>query len=301
MVLCFIAAATFWLLNALNKNYTNVRVSYPIRFVYDQQEYIPLKPLPEEIAINVSGKGWKLLRKYLMIDVQPADIPMQGFINRRSVPANVFRPSVSNALDGLELNFIVTDSIRFKFDRQVKRKIPLAVDTTRLTVNANYTLVKPIVITPAEVEFEGPASVLDSFPDPFLLKLPKTTLTKSFKSSAPIDYPYETLVKCDIVEAEIAIEVKSLAWQNLMLAPAVLHAPAQGQLTLQPALVNIRYGVIAERAPLPLDPLQFSLIADFNQLNPQDSTVAVQIQSKPAVVERLHIQPVRVRVRYTPK
>jgi hypothetical protein len=237
----------------------------------------------------------------MMLDVQPADIPMQGFIDRSSVPANVFRPTVSNALDGLELNFIVTDSIRFKFDRQVKRKIPLAVDTTRLGLNANYILVKPISITPAEVEFEGPASVLDSFPNPFLLKLPNTTLTKSFKSSVPSTYSYETLVKSDIVEADITIEVKPLTWQNLSLAPSVLNPPEKGQLLLLPPLVNIRYGFVAGPAPMLLDPLQFSVAVDLNQLNSKDSTVAVQVRSRPTAVERVQILPNRLKVRYTTK
>lgn len=300
VLLCFIAATTFWLLNALNKNYSNVRVSYPIRFVYDQQEYIALKPLPEEIAINVSGKGWKLLRKYLMLDVQPADIPMQGFINRKSVPANVFRPTVSNALDGLELNFIVTDSIRFRFDRQITRKIPLAVDTLQLGINANYILIKPITITPAEVEFEGPASVLDSLPDPFVLKLPKTTLTKPFKSYLPIDYPYKDLVKSDIVEAEIAFEVKPLSWQNLALVPTILNPPATGSIFLQPALVNVKYGFVAGQDP-PINPEQFNVTVDLTQVNAQDSMATVQLRQKPAAAKHVAVYPLQVKVIRTPQ
>lgn len=288
------AAFTFWLLNALNKNYTNIRVTYPIHFIYDQREYVPLKPLPEEIAINVSGKGWKLLRKYLMIDARPADIPMQGFINQRAVSANVFRPNVSNVLDGLQLNFIVTDSIRFTFDRQVKRKIPLAIDTLHLPIHSNYGLVKPITITPSEVEFEGPASVLDSIPNPFLLPLPETPLTESYKSYVPIDYPYKALVKSDIVEAEIAFKVKLLSWQNLLLAPTVQNNPA-ANVILQPTAIMVTYGFFPERAA-EINLTQFELTADLAQLNPIDSTVTVELKRKPAAVQRILIQPNKVKV-----
>lgn len=300
VLLCFGAATTFWLLNAFNKNYNNIRITYPIRFVYNQQYYIPLRPLPEEITINVSGKGWKLLRKYLMLNVQPAEIPIGGITRQKAVPASIFRPNVANALDGLQLNFIVTDSLRFTFDQQVKRKIPLAVDTTQLRVPANYALVSPIRITPKEVEFEGPASVLDSLPNPLLLKLPDTPLKQSFRSFLPIHYPFKALVKSDIVEAEIAFDVKPLLWHRLALAPTLLHPPKTGTVVLQPAAVTLQYGFVAEPA-VPIDPTQFNLIADLTQVSPTDSMVTVTLQQKPGAVQRVSWQPLRVKVIRTGK
>ncbi|QNF34383.1 hypothetical protein HUW51_17245 [Adhaeribacter swui] len=295
VLLCFTAASTFWLLNALNKNYTNIRVTYPIRFVYDQREYIPLKPLPEEITINVSGKGWKLLRKYLMLDVQPADIPMQGLTQQKAVSTSIFRPNVANALDGLQLNFIVTDSIRFDFDKQVKRKIPLVLDTLHLPINPNYALVRPITITPKEVEFEGPASVLDSLPNPFVLTLPKTNLTGAYNNSVPINYPFKELVKSDIVEAEVKFNVKLLAWQNLLLAPAVQNKPEKDSIVLYPPTVTVRYGYFPEQAAQ-INLTQFALSANLSQVNPKDSTVALELLRKPALVRRVIVQPSKVKV-----
>ncbi|PSR53941.1 hypothetical protein AHMF7605_10635 [Adhaeribacter arboris] len=294
VLLCFMAASTFWLLNALNKNYTNIRITYPVRFVYDQREYIPLQPLPEEIVLNVSGKGWKLLRKYLMLDVQPADIPMEGLIRQRSVSANLFRSNVANSLDGLQLNFIVTDSLRFKFDKQIKRKIPLAIDTLHLPINANYAIEKPITITPSEVEFEGPASVLDSLPNPFILSVPKKPITGPFKSYVPIDFPYKGLVKSDIVEAEIAFNVKQLAWQNLVMTPNLQNKPTDS-VTMQPAAVSIRYGFLPEQAAQ-IDLTKFSLIANYAELNPKDSTVNVEITEKPVYVKRVTLQPNKIKI-----
>ncbi|QMU29517.1 YbbR-like domain-containing protein [Adhaeribacter radiodurans] len=294
VLLCFMAASTFWLLNALNKNYTNIRITYPVRFEYDQREYIPLRPLPEEIVLNVSGKGWKLLRKYLMLDVQPADIPMEGIIRQKSISANLFRSNVANALDGLQLNFIVTDSLRFKFDKQVKRKIPLAIDTLHLPINQNYTLVKPITITPSEVEFEGPVSVLDSLPNPFILSVPKTPIKGPFKSYVPLDYPYKALVKSDIVEAEIAFDVKPLAWQNLIMIPTLQNKPSDS-VRLQPATVTIKYSFLPEQG-VQIDPTQFSLVANCAQLNPKDSMVTVELTGKPANVHRIVLQPNKIKV-----
>lgn len=112
------------MLNALNKTYTNIRTTYPLAFVYDEEKYIPLLPLPEEIEINVSGKGWKLLRKSLMLDVRPAEIHIQTIPRQDFLTGQALRPNVAGVLDGLQLNFIFTDTIAYKFDRRIRRKIP---------------------------------------------------------------------------------------------------------------------------------------------------------------------------------
>ncbi|MDX5346375.1 MAG: hypothetical protein LPK19_03930, partial [Hymenobacteraceae bacterium] len=85
------AATTFWLLNALNKSYTT-KVSYPIRFVYNEQKLIPVQPLPEEVYINVTGKGWKLLRKSLMVDVKPAELYLRNLPYAKYIAGPALRP-----------------------------------------------------------------------------------------------------------------------------------------------------------------------------------------------------------------
>ncbi len=137
--------------------------------------------------------------------------------------------------------------------------------------------------------------MLDSLPDPFVLTLPKTTLTSAFNSSVPIDYPYKALVKSDIVEAEIAFDVKLLAWQNLLLAPALHNKPKKDSVTLFPAVVTVRYGYFPEQAD-EINLAQFALTANLSEINPKDSTVAIELLQKPAQVHRVILQPNKVKV-----
>jgi hypothetical protein len=48
VVLCVFAAMIFWFFNALNKNYTT-NISFPIAFDYNDNVYIPIRPLPSEV------------------------------------------------------------------------------------------------------------------------------------------------------------------------------------------------------------------------------------------------------------
>jgi hypothetical protein len=74
VVLCILAATTFWILNALNKDNYNTIVDYPIQWEFDRENFMPVKPLPESVQIQISGNGWDLLRKYFNLNEPPFSI-----------------------------------------------------------------------------------------------------------------------------------------------------------------------------------------------------------------------------------
>jgi hypothetical protein len=48
VVMCLLAATTFWFLNALNKDYST-RITYPVRFEYDDSVYVPYQYSSSEV------------------------------------------------------------------------------------------------------------------------------------------------------------------------------------------------------------------------------------------------------------
>jgi hypothetical protein len=296
VLLCFTAATTFWLLNALNKTYTNIRTTYPLEFVYNKEKYIPLNPLPEKVEINVSGKGWKLLRKSLMLDVRPAEILIQSLPRQDFLTGPDLRPSVASVLDGLQLNFIFTDTIEFKFDRRIRRKIPLVVDSAGIVTAPNAFIASPILVTPDSVLFDGPASIVGKLPSPFPIKLPVSNLDRSFKRFVPVDYPHKSLVSASISDVEVSFAVSPLTWQEVSLRPGRQHFPDTLQVQSEPAAVTVRYGFAPGNAAR-ISPEQFAAALDFTQYNPKDSTVAVVVTVKPAVVKKVVVEPKRVKLK----
>ena len=295
MLLCLIAAATFWLLNALNKSYTNIRTSYPIQFAYDAQKFIPLKPLPEEIEINVSGKGWKLLRKYLMLNVRPVEIFIQSIPRRDYLTGQALRANVAGVLDGLQLNFMLTDTVHFSFDRRISRKIPLAVDSSKIKIAENVYIASPLEVTPDSVLFDGPASIVGKFPSPFPVALPENKVDRSFKRFLPLEYPNKSLVTASVPEAEVSFAISPLTWQQLNITPVVINMPLNKAITIQPSTVTLTYGY-AQRNESTITPAQFEAVLDYNTLNLADSTVAVVLVRKPQPVKHVNLQPNRVKL-----
>jgi len=296
VVLCFVAASTFWLLNALNKSYST-QTTYPIRFVYNQRQLVSIAPLPEEVYINVTGKGWKLLRKSLRLEVQPAEIYIRSLPRNNYLLGSALRPALVNSLDGLQLNFVVTDTIHFNFDARVTERIPLRLDPSRPLTDNQHVVIGPVHVTPDSVTFTGPSSLIDSLPNPFVLKLPEEqeALTGSSEISIPITYDYESLIQASVQEAKVAVTVKNLAQDERQVAPDLINVPEGLKLSVRPPLTMVRYQVLQDSLPL-LNRNSFKVVLDYSKYNPKDSTVVPELVQKPRGTRGILMWPERFKV-----
>lgn len=293
-MLCFVAASTFWLLNALNKSYST-QTSYPIRFVYDESELVPIKPLPQEVAINVTGKGWKLLRKSLRLEVQPAEIYIRDLPRNNYLLGSALRPSLVNALDGLQLNFVVTDTVYFNFDPKIQKRIALQLDPNQKLTDNQHAVVGPVRINPDSITFTGPASLIDSLPNPFLLRLPEQTLVEPSKVPVPINYDYKSLVEADTEEAQVIVNVKNLVSEERQLLPELVNVPEGVTLNLRPPIVVLRYQVLQDSMSS-LNRSAFKVVLNYNRFNPIDSTLVPELVQRPGGIRNVQVWPNRVKV-----
>ena len=294
VLLCFVAASTFWLLNALNKSYST-QTTYPVEFVYDERQLVPVKELPEEVTINVTGKGWKLLRKSLRVDVQPAEIYIRSLPRNNFLLGSALRPALVNALDGMELNFVVTDTLYFNFNARVSRKVGLKLDPAQKITGDRHAIVGPVVIKPDSVTFVGPSSMVDSLPNPLLLRLPEgQQLTEATKLKVPVNYDNKALVKASSNTAEVTLNVKNLLQEERQIIPEVVNAPAGRDVSLRPPYVLVRYQLLDDSvASLNRD--NFKAILDFRRYSRRDSTLVPELVQKPAGVRNVTLWPERVK------
>ncbi|MBA9078448.1 hypothetical protein [Rufibacter quisquiliarum] len=298
-MLCFFTAATFWLLNALNKNYTTL-VSYPIQFAYDPRQLVPVKPLPEEVTISVTGKGWKLLRKNLQFQVQPAILTIRGLPYVKSVPGTALRPAISSVLDGLALNFVATDSIAFDFDRLVTRKVPITVDSTQLQIDSGFAFAGPIVIRPDSVTFVGPERIIEQFPSPYPLAVPTASLKAPYKGELSLTHDFTKLVKADVSEAEVEFNVLALERQEVAVPPLLQNFPPGYRLRLVNGPVRVQYAFLPKHREQ-IQPELFQVVLDYQKFNAADSTIVPVVSHKPPLVRQVAVLPARVHISLTPQ
>ena len=293
VVLCFVAASTFWLLNALNKSYST-QTTYPVRFVYNDQRLIPISPLPEEVEINVTGRGWKLLRKALRVEVQPAEVYIRSLPRNNYLLGSALRPALVNAMDGLQLNFVVTDTLFFNFNEAVTRRIALQLDPAQKVTGERHAMLRPVHIDPDTITFRGPSSMVDSLPSPFILRLPITNLTESAKVAVPIEYNNKSMVKANITEATVSVRIRPLQQREHQVVPEMVNVPLNTEVTLRPQVVLIRYLALEDSGAV-INSEAFKAIVDFSRYNRLDSTVVPELVQKPAGARNITLWPERIK------
>jgi hypothetical protein len=294
VLLCFVAASTFWLLNALNKNYST-QISYPIEFVYSKDRLIPVKPLPEEVLINVTGKGWKLLRKSLRFEIKPAEIFIRSLPRNNYLLGSALRPGLVNALDGLELNFVVTDTLFFNFNRKSSKTVILKLDPKQRVAENRFAMIGKAAIQPDSITFTGPTTLLDSIPDVFIVRLPNQLFSAPSSIEVPIEYDNKSLVKSNVNSVVVSVNIKPLVQEERQVIPEVVNIPRNKNVAVYPPSLLIRYQLL-EDSVLLLNRNAFKVILNMATYKPQDTTVVPELVQKPTGARNVTVWPERVKV-----
>lgn len=210
LVLCFLAAAIFWLLNALNKSGYTSKMNYPLEIIYNDSLYIPITPLPKTVKVSLSSTGWNLIRDNFSLNASPLIYVVENPLKEKQLSSSALQESLSAQLKGSKINYVDSDTLLLNFERKYRKKVKLKVDSLGVDLEKNFVIASLINITPAEVIVEGPASELKEYPDTFFLKVPAKNLAVNFDEKITIPFPKKSLVKNNTERAAVSFEVAEL-------------------------------------------------------------------------------------------
>ncbi|TGE13073.1 YbbR-like domain-containing protein [Hymenobacter elongatus] len=286
---CFLAASTFWLLNALNKTYTT-RITYPLSWRYDEQRFIPVQPLPTEIAVNVTGRGWKLLRKHLLLDVKPAEVRLRRLPATRFIMGQSLRPALQTAMEGLQFNYVLADTLWIEFDRLVTRRLPLTLSP----MADGSALPYAAIFTPESIAFRGPARTVNSLASPYPVHLPQAPAGSSEGAMiVPIGGP--ELVRAQVQEVRVRLQPRPLITVPLRVVPELRGFPEGQKFSLQPATVQVQVQCFPEDSAR-LDRSQVQVLLSYGQFHAPDSSLQPVLSQTPTLARGVRILTPSVRV-----
>lgn len=286
---CFLAASTFWLLNALNKTYTT-RITYPLAWRYDSRRYIPVRPLPTEVAVNVTGRGWKLLRKNLLLDVKPAEVRLGRLPATRFVTGQSLRPALQAAMESLQFNYILNDTLWVEFDRLITRRVPLALSPN----TDGSALPYAAVFTPESIAFRGPAATVNRLGSPYPVHLPQAPASSSEGTMrVPIGGP--ALVETDVQDVRVRLQPRPLVTVPVRVVPELRDFPAGRHFELRPATVQVQVQCFPEDTAR-LDLSQVRVLLHYGQFHRPDSSLQPVLAQTPQLARGTRILTPAVRV-----
>lgn len=294
ILLCIFAATTFWFFNALNENYSTT-LKYPLKFVYDQDRYIAIDPLPDNIQINVSGLGWNLFRNSLGIKVTPLEIPLEDPAGVNKIVAATVPGLISDQLDEMQLNYVLTDTLFINIDSRESKKFFLAIDSANISLEKNYRITNHIRYTPDTVELEGPNSMISSMPDTILVSLPQEDIDEDYNEDVAINIPNSRLIRRNPPTVNVVFAVEEFISREATVPLQIENISEKAFIEQE----NIKafYKVRASQSDNSYAD-QIVAVVDFKQMNPADSTISPWLKDYPSELADVRLDTARIKVHF---
>jgi hypothetical protein len=299
VVLCILAATTFWFFNALNKSYTT-KINYPIQFDFDREGVIIVDELPSKVRLNVSGGGWNLLRKTLSFNTRPIVIRLENPTEVRYLTATKLYPQISEQIQEVSVNFVADDTLHFNIEKRMIRKLPLAVDSTKINLANNYRIISEIELKPDSIIFEGPNSLIQSLPEWIFVSVPQTEIRSSFAEEVKIGLEESKIIKYYPERVNISFDVAQFVERIKIVPVELLNFPEDSSAYLQKTKVQLKY-YIEEKFLENADNGKFKVVANYKRLDKADSTVRPILLEHPDFAHDITIEPSSIKVIYESK
>lgn len=296
VILCIIGATIIWFLSALNKNYTTV-IKCPIELSYVNDSTIEVINPPRNVQVNVSGVGWDLLKESLSFGRDPLLISVENPIETKRIAGYTIQPLLSQHLSSLNLNFVVTDTIYFDIQRLRKKKLFVYVDSSKISLQKSHQIISPLNVSPDSVTITGHESLITTLSDTLSIQLPQDEIDNDYAEKIYIDNFDLSLVSFSPSEIDISFYVSEFVNHYTDLEVQLVNFPMDSSAYIEPGSVQSSF-LIQEEIQDNFTKSKFVVIADFNNVNPQDSTVNIELIEYPDYVQDVKLDTTLFKVRY---
>lgn len=207
-LVCLLAATFFWLMNVLNKDNYAIKLNYPLSVEYDHAAYVPIRPLPKRVSVNVSGNGWNLLRKsWLSFNAAPVTYKINNPKKITYINSTTLTDQITELFPDLHVNYVVADTFELSFERKIRRIIPIRVDSASIDIPEGYVISSIINVSPSLISVDGPVSLVKNYPDTIRVQVPAPKIQNNFDESLAIPLPHAPLVEVSHREVYVSFEV----------------------------------------------------------------------------------------------
>lgn len=187
LLYCFIVGFFIWLFNELN-NRSNATILYPIEFNYDNKdEFFVLSPPPSFIEISINGTGWNLVRNLLKFNIKSAEYNINKPSQTKFLLSNSLIPNISQSLENVDLNYVVTDSVFFNIELKESKDLEITVDTSKFSFKENHERISDIFLSHERISVEGPQSIINSLGNEYTIEIDEEVIDSDFDEDIQID------------------------------------------------------------------------------------------------------------------
>jgi hypothetical protein len=295
--LCLLAACIFWFFNAMNKHQYTDDISYPIEIAYDADMVVPISRVPSRIRLNATGEGWNFLRKAVGFNVVPVTFWPQGLPKRKFITAEELLAVAKKQIDGINVNYLLEDTIFLNFDYLSHKKVALKLDMKKLSLAPNYKIMDEIILKPDSIQFTGPLKMTRNLPDSIMLTLPYKNIKGKFNEEVKIDYAPEPSVRMNTNKVHVSFFTYLFFPESVTVNVHPLNFPSNNSVVLTKRQITLNY-FVPEKDKDKTSAEDFDIFLDFTKVNPSDSTIKPMLMKRPDYIRDPYFSPASIKVRY---
>jgi hypothetical protein len=293
VALCVFAATVFWFFNALNKSYT-ANISFPLAFDYPQEGYIPVRPLPDELRMNVKGIGWNLFRRSIGIKVPPLIIPIERPTEVKKIVGSTLPVLFANQLEGFEINLVLTDTLYIAIEPRKTRWVSLALDSPSLLFKNGYGIASNVTIQPDSIFIEGPFNLITTLSEPHYMKVDERNIDENFNDEVEVEFLNKELVRRNPPLVRVKFDVDRLISQEDSVPLELRNLPSNVHPMIESAKVQIRLA-IPERYASQYHKDSIHVVIDFKKIKRGKSWFLPEIIGLPPYTRIVRNDSVRLK------
>lgn len=292
IVLCILAATIFWFLNSLNENYTT-NLSFPLKFDYNPEEYIPVEPLPDQLSVNVTGMGWDLFKWSAGLQVSPLVIPLERPSSVKKIVGSTLPALFSEQLEDLRINFVVNDTVYVNIEPKGKRWMSVVIDSVQQFVRSGYGITSPVIFSPDSVLVEGPEASVARLKEPVRLELDQRNIDDDYDEEIEVSLAAEDHFTVTPPAVNISFSVEEFVVVRDSVKLVLVNVPEAAQPDLQFEKLPLTLSVARSRASeVPWDSIR--AVVDLRGFERGNIRTEPQVSGLPRGARLVEIDSVRI-------
>lgn len=294
VVLAIAGAATFWLFNALNKDY-DTRISLPLEFVFNKDSVVVVTPLAKKVDVDVNGGGWNLLRKSFGLNSSPIKIELDKPTETSYYTQSSLVPIISDQLRGFRLNYVITDTLFIDIEEKVSKKVVVVIDSLNIPLESNFRLTSPINVSPDSLVLVGPKSLLAKQSSFIFGKFDNDPIKTNFDREVEIDLPADNLIVPETNKVNVKFEIGKYVLHKIEVEVEKLRFPSLSVADLSDTIIEISF-IIREDEVSNVKPSDFGVTVDYMLLDNADSTIAPMLLFYPDGIDNVQLNPQKLKI-----
>ena len=296
ITLCFIGAATFWFFSALGKEYSH-RIKHPIKFVYNTDSLVAVKPLPEYVDVDVSGGGWDLFKESFWFGSDPVQFELENPAAIRFLTRPTILPILTEELSQYRVNFLFTDTLFISINQKSTKLVALTIDSAAIDMEEGYRIISPIEISPDTALIHGPTSFLDTLLEQFEVRLRTDEIDEDYNASVEVPLPDGFEIYANPGAVNVTFLVEQFNERQIETTVEMIDFPEDSTVFIADPSITIQY-VVQESREEEVSPSDFKVVVDYRMIDLSDSTAPAILIVQPDQALEATVSPDTLKVNY---